>query len=107
MKELNSHIDEIKRLCSSNNVKFLFAFGSVITDQYNDDSDIDLLVDFQDNDPLSYSEHYFNLKLQLEKILKKPIDLLEFKSLKNPYLKERIEKNKIQLYGQRYPGLAF
>ena len=100
MKELNSHIDQIRKLCSSNNVKFLFAFGSVTTDQFNADSDIDLLVDFRDIDPLTYTDHYFNLKFELEKILKRPIDLLEFKSLKNPYIKEQIEKNKVQLYGE-------
>lgn len=100
MKELNSHIDQIKKLCSSNNVKFLFAFGSVTTDQFNADSDIDLLVDFKDKDPLNYSDHYFKLKFELEKILKRPIDLLESKALKNPYLREQIEKNKVQLYGK-------
>ncbi len=100
MKEINSHIDQIKKLCFSNNVRFLFAFGSVTTDQFNSDSDIDLVVDFQDKDPLSYSDHYFNLKFELENILKRPVDLLEFKALRNPYLKEQIEKNKVQLYGK-------
>lgn len=100
MQVLNAHIEQIKKLCSTNNVKFLFAFGSATTDQFDSDSDIDLLVDFQDQDPLSYSDHYFNLKFELEKTLKRPIDLLEFKALKNPYLMKRIENNKVQLYGE-------
>ncbi len=35
-KVLTEHIDEIKKLCVSYNVKSLFAFGSVCTDRFNE-----------------------------------------------------------------------
>ena len=83
-----------------NKVKSLFAFGSITTDKFRPDSDIDLVVDINENDPISYSESYFNLKFQLEKLLKRQIDLLEQKAIRNPYLKEQIDKTKVLIYGK-------
>ena len=100
MKEINLHIDQINQLCDANNVKSLFAFGSVTNNKFNADSDIDLVVEIAENDPLSYADNYFNLKLQLEKLFKRHIDLLEQKAIKNPYLKSRIETTKILIYGK-------
>ncbi len=91
---------EINQLCKLHQVKTLFAFGSVTTDRYNPDSDIDLLVDIDANDPLVYSEHYFNLKFHLEDILKRPVDLLEEKAVRNPFLKKQIDQHKVLLYGR-------
>ncbi|HYG40984.1 MAG TPA: nucleotidyltransferase domain-containing protein [Cytophagales bacterium] len=100
MKVLTQHIAQIKELCDLNNVKSLFAFGSVTTDKLKRESDIDLVVEIDDNDPLSYSDHYFNLKFQLEQLLKRQIDLLEQKAIINPYLREQIEKTKVLVYGK-------
>lgn len=100
MKELTQHIDQIKRLCDSSKVRTLFAFGSVTTDNFKPESDIDMVVDIDDNDPISYSDKYFNLKFQLEQLLRRKIDLLEQKAIKNPYLKQQIEKTKILIYGK-------
>ncbi|MES2109778.1 MAG: nucleotidyltransferase domain-containing protein [Bacteroidota bacterium] len=100
MKELKRHIEQISQLCSLHDVKTLFAFGSVITDSLRKDSDIDLLVDIDDEDPLIYADNYFELKFQLEDILKRPVDLLENKSLKNPFLKKQIDNTKVFIYGR-------
>ena len=78
----------------------LFAFGSVLTDRYNADSDIDLIVDIDSLDPFDYTDHYFALKDELEAIFKKPVDLLEERSLKNPYLKKQIDQTKVLVYGR-------
>ncbi len=106
MKILNQHIDQIRRLCELNTVKTLFAFGSVTTDKFNTESDIDLVVDIEDNDPISYSDKYFNLKFQLEDILKRQIDLLEQKAIRNRFLKSEIDRTKVKVYGKGSPDLA-
>lgn len=98
MNLLIEHIVEIKALCKNHNVKSLFAFGSVLSEKFSPESDIDLVVDILSNDPLDYSDHYFELKFQLEKILHRQIDLLEDKTLKNPFLKEQIDRTKLLLY---------
>ncbi len=106
MKILNQHINQIKKLCELNKVSSLFAFGSVTTDKFRPDSDIDFLVDIDDNDPISYSDKYFNLKFQLEDILKRQIDLLEQRAIRNRFLKSEIDRTKVQIYGKRTTGLS-
>lgn len=98
-KELSRHLNQIKQLCDHNKVKTLFAFGSVVRNDFNSQSDIDLIVDIDSSDPFEYSDNYFNLKIQLEKLLNRKIDLLEYKSLKNPYLKKQIDHTKVLIYG--------
>jgi uncharacterized protein len=100
MTVIDQNIDQIVRLCKINRVRSLFAFGSVITDKFSPDSDIDFVVDIDDNDPVSYSDKYFNLKFQLEEILKRQIDLLEQKAIRNKFLESEIERTKVQIYGK-------
>ena len=100
MNELKNHIDQIKQLCNAHDVKSLFAFGSIVSDNLKPGSDIDLIVDIGSMDPLEYSDNYFALKFQLESILNRPIDLLEDKAVKNPYLKKQIDNTKVLVYGR-------
>jgi len=95
---LEKYISEIRILCQKNKVKSLYVFGSVLTDKFNESSDIDLIVDIDSMDPLEYSDYYFNLKFSLEELLRRQIDLLESRALKNPYLLENIDDSKSLLY---------
>lgn len=96
---IETYKEQIQKLCKSHKVKSLYAFGSVNTAKFNADSDVDLIVDFRIEDPLEYADNYFDLKFALENILGRPIDLLESKALKNPYLKSNIDQSKVLIYG--------
>jgi predicted nucleotidyltransferase len=95
---LDNYIDSIKGLCEIHKVRHLFAFGSVLTDNFKADSDIDLLVEINSDDPIDYAENYFDLKFKLEDLLKRPIDLLEERGLKNSFLIQRINDSKKVIY---------
>lgn len=99
MNEVTRHIDQIRKLCGSNKVKSLFAFGSVLTEDFKLESDIDLIVDIDEKDPKTYSDSYFNLKFQLEQLFQRKVDLLEQEALKNPFLREKIERTMVRIYG--------
>jgi predicted nucleotidyltransferase len=92
-------IQQIQSLCKENKVKSLFAFGSVTRMDFNADSDVDLVVDFEENDPFKYTDLYFNLKSKLEFILKRHVDLLEERAIKNRFFRAQLEKTKVKLYG--------
>ena len=96
---LDKYKGDIKELCKQNRVRSLYVFGSVLTDKFNDKSDIDLLVDIDSNDPLDYADYYFNLKFALQELFKRPIDLLESKAMKNPYIIRTIDRSKFLIYG--------
>jgi predicted nucleotidyltransferase len=97
---LETYKDQIQRLCKNHRVKTLYSFGSVNTTKFTTDSDVDLMVDFAISDPIEYSDNYFDLKFELERILNRSIDLLENKAIKNPFLRENIERSKVLIYGQ-------
>lgn len=100
MNVLENHNKDILALCKTHKVKSLYAFGSVLTDKFNKESDIDLIVDFENLSVLDYGDNYYNLKFSLETILKRSIDLLEEKAVKNPYLRKTLDKNKVLIYGR-------
>ena len=95
---LDKYNQEIISLCKDYNVKSLSVFGSVLTPYFNDESDIDFVVDLHSKDPIEYGENYFDFKFQLEKLLQKPIDLLELKALNNNYLIQSINRTKKAIY---------
>ena len=90
---------QIQELCKVNKVKSLFAFGSVTRDDFNESSDIDLVVDFEEKDPFKYTDLYFNLKSKLEEILKRQVDLLEERAIRNRIFRQQLENTKVKIYG--------
>jgi predicted nucleotidyltransferase len=96
---LDKYKNDINRLCHENKVRYLYVFGSALSDSFNDASDVDLVVDINSNDPLEYANYYFNLKFSLQDLLKRKIDLLENKAIRNPYIKEKIDRSKTLIYG--------
>lgn len=99
MKIEQPKIDQIQELCKTNKVKTLFAFGSVTRDDFNDTSDIDLVVDIDEKDPIKYTDIYFNLKSKLEDIFKRQVDLLEERAIKNSLFRRELDKTKVKIYG--------
>ncbi|HEX3009869.1 MAG TPA: nucleotidyltransferase domain-containing protein [Bacteroidales bacterium] len=99
MNIIDKNIDTIRNLCNQHKVSRLFVFGSILTDNFRKSSDIDFLVDFSGVDLYDYADNYFDLKKALENLLKREIDLLEDKSVKNPYLRQSIDSSKKLIYG--------
>ena len=99
MKLTDQNIKLIQELCIKHKVARLFVFGSVLTEKFNNDSDIDFLVDFKKIDLSDYADNYFNLKSSLEDLFDRNVDLLELKALKNPYLIKSIDNTKQLIYG--------
>lgn len=100
MDKLKDYVKDIEKLCREHKVKSLYAFGSVLTENFTEQSDIDLIVDFANMDVKDYADNYFDFKFSLQDILQKPIDLLEDKAIKNPYFRQSINQNRQLIYGQ-------
>ncbi|MBC8172386.1 MAG: nucleotidyltransferase domain-containing protein [Chitinophagales bacterium] len=99
MTLLDKHIYDIKQLCSNHKVKQLYVFGSVLTTKFNDESDIDFVVDFDPIDISLYADNYFDFKFSLQNILNRRIDLLEEKAIKNPYFRQSLNQQRQLIYG--------
>ena len=99
MNLIENNIQKIIDLCKKHKVHRLFVFGSVLTSRFNDNSDIDLVVDFNKAEVNDYFDNYFDLKYSLEDLLGREIDLLEEQTIKNPYLKKNVDATKTLIYG--------
>ena len=100
MNGLETYTSDIIKLCKTHKVKSLYAFGSVLTENFNKKSDIDLIVDFTNIALEDYADNYFDFKFSLQDILKRPIDLLEEKAIKNPYIRQFVNLQRQLIYGQ-------
>ena len=91
-------IDELIRLCNVYSVKSMHVFGSVCTDKFNDNSDIDMLISFDNLSIDKYTDNYFDLHDKLQDLFGRKIDLLTDKSLSNPYFIKGLEQTKQLIY---------
>jgi predicted nucleotidyltransferase len=96
---IEQYTTDIHKLCEKYKVKKLYVFGSILTNRFMQESDVDLIVDFQPLDIREYADNYFDLKFALEETLHRSIDLLEEKSIRNPYFREAIENQRQLIYG--------
>ena len=99
MNLIESNIERLRLLCQKHKVGRLFVFGSVLSNRFNVDSDIDLIVDFNEIDLSDYADNYFTLKDELEKLFNRKVDLLEAQAIRNPFFKESIDQQKRLVYG--------
>jgi predicted nucleotidyltransferase len=95
----DKNMEQIKEICKKYKVKNFFVFGSVLTDSFSPNSDIDFIVDFEEKDPIKYTDLYFKLKDKLEKILNRQIDLIEDRAIKNSFFRNEINQSKVLIYG--------
>ena len=95
---ISKYQNQIQTLCRKHSVSELFVFGSVLGDSFNEESDIDFVVDFSDVSLEDYADNYFDLKFSLERIFERDVDLLERKAIRNPYLLESIDSTKQLVY---------
>lgn len=98
MTLIDFHTNTIKRLCQQYKVKRLYVFGSVLTNNFKKESDIDFIVAFEPLDANQYADNYFNFKFALEDTLERPVDLLEEKAIKNPYFKKAVKDQQQLIY---------
>ncbi len=96
----------IIELCKRYHVAEMYVFGSVVTDNFKKDSDIDFLVRFSGVAPLEYFDNYMDLKENLERLFSRNVDLVEIQTIKNPILKRSIDRNKIIVYGREDTKMA-
>ena len=78
--------EKIIDILRENGVKRASFLGSIVRGEMTDDSDVDLLVEFEVRRSLLDLAH---LKNELEDAIDRRVDLLTYKSL-HPLLKERI-----------------
>jgi predicted nucleotidyltransferase len=97
--EILKNLSDFKALCKIHKVRYLYVFGSSVTDRFNYDKiDIDLLVEIDDSDPVERGEKLISLWDTFEFFFHRKVDLLTDSSIRNPYLRKSIDATKILIY---------
>ena len=100
---LQKNLPAIQEICHKHKVKRLWAFGSVLRDDFTENSDIDLLYELDEGNITDeeYLENYYGLIEKLKQIFERKIDFVHYPSMKNPYFIKSVEATKSLLYAQR------
>lgn len=89
---------EIESVCRRLPVKRLGLFGSALSQNFSQSSDVDVLVIFESGENIDLFDEYFELKEQLEEIFKREVDLVVDKKFRNPVLREVIDRTRTVIY---------
>ena len=81
--------EDIVHLCQKYHLSELSVFGSAIRDDFKDESDVDVLISFDENS-LSTIWDILHIKDELEAMLNRAVDVIEKEALRNPIRKRNI-----------------
>ena len=92
--------EQLAELCRRYDVVRLEVFGSAArgTDFNPDTSDADFLVEFDPDSDLLPFDRYFGLIGELRDVLGRPVDLVETRAIRNPYLRVDIDQSRELVY---------
>ena len=97
--DILSKRNELAALCRKYRVKSLEVFGSAVTGDFDPDrSEVDLLLEFEDESVSGYFDRYFGFKEALETLFGRPVDLVTVKSIRNRYFLAAISQSLVPLY---------
>ncbi len=92
-----TNIEEIKKkvipILQHHGVKRAGLFGSFVRGEMKEDSDIDILVEIEEDISLL---DFIGIKLEIEEVLRRKVDLVEYSTIK-PLLKERILSEQVEI----------
>jgi predicted nucleotidyltransferase len=89
---------QIIELCHNCQVEEFFVFGSSLEQHFSAESDFDFLVNFKELPFDLYTDNYFRLHEELEKIFQRKVDLVTVNSLENKFFKEKVFQTRKLLY---------
>ena len=100
IKTIDERKEDLQDLCRKFGVKRLDVFGSALVEAAFDPerSDVDFLVEFEPMEPIRHGKAYFGLLAALQDLFARPVDLVEAGAVKNPYLRESIDKGRHPIY---------
>jgi len=98
---MNKHIvlpkEQIVDFCRKWKIKELAIFGSALGDDFKPESDIDVLVVFDDSAEWSLFD-YMHAEEELKKLIGRKVDLVEKKAIRNPFRRHHILNHSEVIY---------
>lgn len=101
MHLVETNIRKIIEICKRFHVRKLWVFGSILTDRFRPESDIDLCVDFDKSkiDIYDYADNFFDFQYAIEDLLGRKIDITEDSAVGNPHFRKELNQTRKLIYG--------
>jgi predicted nucleotidyltransferase len=92
--------ERIAEFCRKWQIKELALFGSALTDEFREDSDVDLLVTFQDPHRSfgPWLGELQDMERELESMFGRKVDFVEKRLIKNPFRRHHILTTRQVIY---------
>lgn len=90
--------EQLHQLCKKFSVKELYLFGSAVSGNDTEKSDLDFIVKFKRKGFDGAFDQYINFKQELERIYGRAVDLYHLKKFRNPIFQQEVERTKKLLY---------
>lgn len=94
--EVRKMIPRMRRFFAQQPVERAYLFGSCSRGEETKDSDVDILVDLDKSKPIGLFQ-YVTMKLDLEELLQREVDLVETGELL-PFAQESANRDKLLIY---------
>ncbi len=100
---IETKLPELTEIFKKHQVKKAYVFGSVVTDRFNEDSDVDFLIEPQDEndepDPAMRGKVLWNLYYALQDLFQRKVDMVTKNSLRNKYFIAELNRTAVPIYG--------
>ncbi|MEN6508230.1 MAG: nucleotidyltransferase family protein [Smithella sp.] len=90
-------MEQIRLFCEKWKVIQFSLFGSVLRDDFTSDSDVDVLLSFEENSAWSLYD-LVDMKDELKRIFGREVDLVEKEAIRNPYRRRSMLTEQQVLY---------
>ncbi len=98
MQSAQQIINSLKSYFVTHPVSRTFLFGSITNEKINDQSDIDIIVEFEN--PKSVGMKYVQMYLDLKKITRREIDLVTEDAI-SKYVIDKVQQQKMLIYERK------
>lgn len=93
------NLEAIRALCREYGVSRLDVIGSAADGRFVTDlSDVDFVVTFAETHRPGYADRYLGLADALETLLRRPVDLIVERAVRNPYFRTEVEASRQLIY---------
>ena len=96
---ITENIDKLKALCNKYKVSKLYVFGSILTSRFNENSDVDLSVIFNDVEIDDMFIHFFDFVDELQNLFGRKVDLIDETAISNKIFRQNLNNTKQLIYG--------
>jgi uncharacterized protein len=108
MKNINFKPEQIEQICQQWQIEELALFGSVLREDFNPSSDIDVLVSFAESAKITFFD-LDTIEQQLSKLFNRPVDVVTKRAIEKSHnwiRKKNILDNAQIIYEQRQRNTA-